>query len=394
MRLRAWSVAGLFVASLAFLGGCSKKVILEQQVRVKNKVYLAICYKQDDKTYLDIKELPDTTRFEMVAVDDCVDVRNVVQTAKNHVNANLGNGGASFPSSNKRAAEPSPRAYLLDVHAANQVRVLDTGTNSLAGSVLLPGGYPLGLGITPDNRFVWVLQDAILPGAIATPLPPRVNIIDTAALAITGTINLPAGVIPVGVAFTPDGKFAYVANYGSESYANNQDFAHSSMLVIDTQTRAVVATIPTPGGAGPTVITPDGQVVYTLGLTNAITAIDTNTNTVSQSFPSAGVTALVMHPNGSRLYAAPATGKTSGVMVVDTASNAVVTTIPLVLDAGAPFFNFSTITNLGITEEGSIVTVFQRGTGKLSTIDTTTNTVVNTIAATNGLSLAMAFVGP
>src|SRR5262249_24616022 len=72
-----------------------------------------------------------------------------------------------------------------------------------------------------------------------------VSVIDTAAQMAIATVTVGEG--PLGVALTPDGRFAYVAN--------RQRFnvlAPGDVSVIDTRTRALVATIPV--GNNPTAI--------------------------------------------------------------------------------------------------------------------------------------------
>jgi YVTN family beta-propeller protein len=61
--------------------------------------------------------------------------------------------------------------------------------------------------------------------------PPTVSVIDTATNTVTATIAV--GSNPLGVAMTPDGSKAYVANAGSNTVSG-----------IDTATNTVTATIP------------------------------------------------------------------------------------------------------------------------------------------------------
>ena len=79
---------------------------------------------------------------------------------------------------------------------------------------------------------------------------------------------------PYGIAVTPDGAFAYVANCGG------------NVFVIDTATNKVATKFP--AGACPTgvAITPDGTRAYVTIATNvngigagAVTVIDTSNNT-------------------------------------------------------------------------------------------------------------------
>ena len=62
-----------------------------------------------------------------------------------------------------------------------------------------------------------------------------VSVIDTATNTVVATVTVGGG--PFGVAITPDGVFAYVANFGS-----------GTVSVIGTATNTVVATVPVGGG--------------------------------------------------------------------------------------------------------------------------------------------------
>lgn len=97
---------------------------------------------------------------------------------------------------------------------------------------------------------------------------------------------------PFGIAFTPNGAFAYVAN-----------FVGSSVSVIDTATTTVVASISdaqarTPAGVA---ITPDGAFAYTVNFnSNTVSAIDTATNTIVAIIPGlVGPEGIAITPNGA-----------------------------------------------------------------------------------------------
>ena len=97
--------------------------------------------------------------------------------------------------------------------------------------------------------------------------------IKTANRAVVATI--PVGSIPEGVAFTPDGTHAYVANQGS-----------SSVSVIATATNTVVATVRVDGPSA-VAVSPNGQDVYVSKLdgTNKVRVIATATNTKVAAIP-------------------------------------------------------------------------------------------------------------
>ena len=87
------------------------------------------------------------------------------------------------------------------------------------------------------------------------------------------------GVDPFGVAVTPDGSRAYIAN---ENYTSPQSVG--SVSVIDTTTNTVTATIDFGSGKAPNdvAVSPDGTRAYVTnaGYGNSVSVIDTATNTV------------------------------------------------------------------------------------------------------------------
>ena len=97
-------------------------------------------------------------------------------------------------------------------------------------------------------------------GEVSTPIPVSLS-----------TSGGPFG----AVAITPDGKYAYVT-HGD----------HNTVLVIDTATGVVSATIPVGAVAFEVAITPDGKHVYvTTGGDGTVSVIDTATGAVSATIP-------------------------------------------------------------------------------------------------------------
>jgi YVTN family beta-propeller protein len=94
-------------------------------------------------------------------------------------------------------------------------------------------------------------------------------VIDTATNTVMTTV--PVGSFPfVGVAITPDGTHAYVANGGS-----------NNVSVIATATNTLVATLAVGSGPSGVAVTPDGAHVYVANrVPNNVSVIDTATNTV------------------------------------------------------------------------------------------------------------------
>ncbi len=126
-----------------------------------------------------------------------------------------------------------------------------------------------GVAITPDGSNVYVGSDP----QTSTTDPGVVSVIDTTTNPNKeiATIAVDRGVR--SIAITPDGSKAYVTT----AY---------SVAVIDTQTKAVIATIPIPimgpiMGLGQGIaITPDGSKAYVATGSPYLGVIDTATNTV------------------------------------------------------------------------------------------------------------------
>ncbi len=98
-------------------------------------------------------------------------------------------------------------------------------------------------------------------------------VINTATNGVTATI--PVGIVPFGVAVSPDGSKVYVTNDGS-----------NTVSVIDTTANTVIATIPVGVGPAGLAVTQDGSKVYVANFnSNSVSAIDMSTNAVIATIP-------------------------------------------------------------------------------------------------------------
>ncbi len=97
--------------------------------------------------------------------------------------------------------------------------------------------------------------------------------ISTATNRVIDTV--PAGIQPADATATPDGRFLYVTNSGT-----------NTLTVINTATDAVVGTIPVGAFPSGVAITPDGRYVYTTNFgTTTVSVISPLTNTVITTIP-------------------------------------------------------------------------------------------------------------
>src|SRR3989442_567383 len=159
------------------------------------------------------------------------------------------------------------------------------------------------------------------PFAYVANLADGVWVIDTATRAVVATVAVGAG--PQGVAITPNGAFAYVVNFTS-----------NNVSVIDTATRAVAATVAVGAGPQGVVVTPDGAFVYVANfMSNNVSVIDTSTNTLEATVGvGVGPVGVAITPDGAFAYVANSISDT--VSVIDTAPKTVVATVPVAVGAG------------------------------------------------------------
>src|SRR5436190_1545340 len=106
----------------------------------------------------------------------------------------------------------APQAYITNF-IDNTVSVIDTATNTVTAPPVPVGVIPSGVAVTPDGAHVYV-------GNFSS---NTVSVIDTATNAVTATVMV--GLNPEGIAVTPDGAHVYVGN-----------FFGNTVSVIDTAT--------------------------------------------------------------------------------------------------------------------------------------------------------------
>src|SRR2546425_5034515 len=162
-------------------------------------------------------------------------------------------------------------AYVVD-NATNSIRVINTLTKMVV-AVIPVQWSPFGVAITPNGAFAYVTNTGMICDFCPVSQPPSVSVIDTASYKVVATI--PVGQYPAGVAITPNGAFAYVANFNS-----------NSVSVIGTATNTVTATVTVGTNPLGVAITPNGAFAYVTNYTSySVSVISTTTNAVVASVP-------------------------------------------------------------------------------------------------------------
>ena len=184
-------------------------------------------------------------------------------------------------------------AESYDYAYESHLVAIDTATSTVTH--VLSFANILGpLAISPDGKRLYTNA--------SFSQPTHLLVIDTKSFKVVERVPISVG---TGVALTPDGKFAYVPNFGGEPFNPN-------VAVVDTSTYKVVATIPLNVNLTPSYIeiSPDGSMAWVsespyTGGAPVITVIQTSTNQIVGQVPipgSATPYVIVFSPNGKRAW--------------------------------------------------------------------------------------------
>jgi YVTN family beta-propeller protein len=219
------------------------------------------------------------------------------------------------------------KAYVTDGGTANLATVIDTVPNAVLRTVPLAG--PSKIAISADGTRAYVLQAAA----------NSIAVIDLATDTVVNTIGVSSA--PTAIALSPNGQTAYVGVLGA-------------VQVVSLNSGLAIASVPIAGTPSGLAVTPDGSRLYVTagvdtltlitvpnGPARQVNVIDTASNAIVTTFvvempPVPGVliyngaAGVAISPNGKLAYVTidavylPGFGMGGGVAVVDTATNAIV----------------------------------------------------------------------
>lgn len=132
---------------------------------------------------------------------------------------------------------PDDRLAYVSCFISDEVRVIDTVSRTVIAAIKV-GHRPFLVEVTPDGQFVYVANQG----------SHDVSVIRVADQQVVATIKHHDFANPHGVAFTADGRFAYITNENLDgSYTSHHPTEKGgnpgNVQVIDTQTLQVVKTI-------------------------------------------------------------------------------------------------------------------------------------------------------
>jgi YVTN family beta-propeller protein len=242
------------------------------------------------------------------------------------------------------------RVYVATREAQN-VTVID-GTSNTVSSTVPTGTQNARVAYDPSTNRIFVTGQ----------VDGRVTVIDATTNSVIGSIFV--GGQPFGVAVNPVTHRAYVAINSNTSSASN------TVKVIDTTTNSVIANATVPGDAPLLVaVNPVTNRIYVThdgAGASGVAVIDGATNALITDIPLSAANGVAVDPATNRIYV---TTQANNVRVIDGTTNAIIDTIPV--------GNFP----LGIAVNAATnrAYVANVSSSTVSVIDLNTDTVVDTV---------------
>jgi YVTN family beta-propeller protein len=274
---------------------------------------------------------PDGTRVYVMNTGE--NTISVIDTATNAVTATIALGGRPRLGPELLAITPDGKSLYVTLERGS-VLVINTATNTVVATIPVPTAGAVA--ISPDGSRAYV----------QTVLTAGVFVIDTASKTVIAHIPVPSN-FSAGIAAMPDGTKVYASG----------GVRHPDVFVIDVNSNTIVATITCPGGPQGIAFSADGRTAYVANeLKDAVYVVDTVTNTVEPGAIAVGKDpALVsLTPDGKFLYVTnfqwgEVNSEPSTVSVIDTSTKKVVATVPVgsipdgivIANLNSPFAKFT-----------------------------------------------------
>jgi len=156
--------------------------------------------------------------------------------------------------------------YVNGNPGAGTMSVIQTSNNAVVGNITGFSG-PFAIAITPNGKYAYVTNFGSNNFA---PIGSTVSVVKLSTNTIVATINL--AIQPAGIAITPNGKHAYVTNYNTLYAGSNftdLTAGQGTVNIIDIETNQVIPPTIAVGQSPVNIaITPNGRFAYVTNYTS------------------------------------------------------------------------------------------------------------------------------
>lgn len=199
--------------------------------------------------------------------------------------------------------------------------------------------------------------------AVANRGGSTITLIDPASMALLGTVTV--GIDPHEIAIGPDGRHAYVSNYGGQQ--------GTTISVVDLQTRTRIRDIPlAPLGGAHGIVSANGKIWFTSETMDAIGRLDPATDRIDWigRTKAKGSHMLAVRADGSVAYTGNIGSNSASIIPVSGVESEAQATVPVVAQPEG----------IALSPDGRELWLGSRAFQGISVIDTASEKVIATVA--------------
>jgi YVTN family beta-propeller protein len=247
------------------------------------------------------------------------------------------------------ALTPDKNWLFVSIPEQSSVAVVNTVTRRLEKTITVgDGAQPRRVALSPDGARLWVSLDG----------SPRVAVIDAAGRKLLSTVEVGGGGLH-SVAFTADGRFAYVSNSDGET-----------VTAVDARTLRKIADINVGKTPGPIAYSKASGKVYAAAVNGGqVSVIDpARQRVVATVAVGPGVVSLRFEPRGRHAFAV--NQKDGKVIVIDAATDRAVATAAVVPSPDQVVFTgeYAYVRGLG-SEKFTLISLKEAADGNPAPVD-------------------------